>query len=103
MNSFSERLSAWARHVRTVSADAMTLLVHYEWPGNVRELEHGIERAVILARGTTVTIRDLPPEIALGRPGIRPTETLDLKENEQRLIRQALEKFKGTESVPPKR
>ena len=30
-----------------------------------------------------------------GRDGIRATETLDLKNNEQRLIRQALDKFKG--------
>lgn len=84
------------KDVRTVSADAMTLLVRYAWPGNVRELEHAIERGVILARGTTVSVRDLPPEIVQGRDGgIRATETLDLKKNEQRLIRQALDKFKG--------
>ena len=83
------------KDVRTVSAEAMTLLVRYAWPGNVRELEHAIERGVILARGTTVSVRDLPPEIVQGRDGIRATETLDLKKNEQRLIRQALDKFKG--------
>jgi transcriptional regulator with PAS, ATPase and Fis domain len=49
---------------------------------------------VILARGTTVTVRELPPEIVEGRSGLRTTETLDLKANEQLLIRQALEKFK---------
>jgi len=83
------------KDVRTVSAEAMTLLVRYAWPGNVRELEHAIERGVILARGMTVSVRDLPPEIVQGRDGIRATETLDLKKNEQRLIRQALDKFKG--------
>jgi DNA-binding NtrC family response regulator len=83
------------KDVRTVSADAMTLLVNYAWPGNVRELEHAIERGVILARGTTVNVRELPPEIVDGRAGIRTTDTLDLKKNEQRLIRQALDKFKG--------
>jgi DNA-binding NtrC family response regulator len=83
------------KDVQTVSAEAMTLLGRYAWPGNVRELEHAMERAVILARGTTVTVRELPPEIVQGRSGLRQTETLDLKETEQRLIRQALEKFKG--------
>jgi DNA-binding NtrC family response regulator/predicted hydrocarbon binding protein len=83
------------KEVRTVSAEAMTLLVNYEWPGNVRELEHAIERGVILARGTTVSARELPPEIIHGRTGIRIADTLDLKKNERRLIRQALEKFKG--------
>jgi transcriptional regulator with PAS, ATPase and Fis domain len=33
--------------------------------------------------------------IVQGRAGLPETETLDLKETEQRLIRQALEKFKG--------
>ena len=83
------------KDVRTVSAEAMTLLVNYEWPGNVRELEHAIERGVILARGTTVSVRELPPEIVHGRKGIRTIDTLDLKKNEERLIRQALEKFKN--------
>jgi len=87
--------SRMEKDVRTVSAEAMTLLVNHAWPGNVRELEHAIERGVILARGTTVTVRELPPEIAQGRDGIRATHTLDLKKNEQVLIRRALETFKG--------
>jgi len=95
-HQFVQRAAArMEKDVRTVSAEAMTLLVNYEWPGNVRELEHAIERGVILARGTTVSVRELPPEIVHGRTGIRTTDTLDLKKNEQRLIRQALEKFKG--------
>jgi DNA-binding NtrC family response regulator/predicted hydrocarbon binding protein len=95
-HQFVQRAAArMEKDVRTVSADAMTLLVNYAWPGNVRELEHAIERGVILARGTTVSVRELPPEIVEGRAGIRTTDTLDLKKNEQRLIRQALEKFKG--------
>ena len=48
---------------QNVSAEAMTRWCGYGWPGNVRELENAIERAVILARGTSVTLRELPPEI----------------------------------------
>jgi DNA-binding NtrC family response regulator len=95
-HQFAQRAAArMEKDVRTISAEAMTRLVHYSWPGNVRELEHAIERGVILARGTTVTVRELPPEIVQGRAGIRAVETLDLKEHEQRLIRQALTTFKG--------
>lgn len=36
----------------------MDALVSYHWPGNVRELENVIERAVILSRGSTLTIDD---------------------------------------------
>lgn len=32
-----------------LSAEAETMLTHYEWPGNVRELEHTISRAAIKA------------------------------------------------------
>ena len=83
------------KDVRSISADTMTLLVRHHWPGNVRELEHVIERAVILARGATVSVRDLPPEIAEGRALLTGRDSLDLKVNEERLIRQALERFKG--------
>jgi two-component system, NtrC family, response regulator HydG len=83
------------KDVRTVSADAMALLIRYSWPGNVRELEHAIERAVILARGPNITVRELPAEIAQGRSRARAADTLDLKEHEQRLIRAGLERFKG--------
>ena len=31
----------------------------HAWPGNVRELENAIERAVVLARGTTITPEDM--------------------------------------------
>src|SRR5688500_11518834 len=95
-HQFVQRAAArMDKDVRTVSAEAMTVLVNYAWPGNVRELEHAIERGVILARGATVSVRELPPEIVEGRAGFRTTETLDVKENEQRLIRQAIDKFKG--------
>ena len=42
----------------------MTALMNYGWPGNVRELEHAIERAVIVARGTSIRVRELPPEVS---------------------------------------
>jgi DNA-binding NtrC family response regulator len=83
------------KDVRTVSAEAMTLLIRYSWPGNVRELEHAIERAVILARGTSVTVRELPPELSESRLRGQLGDTLDLKEHEQRLIGKALERFNG--------
>ena len=34
--------------------------MHYTWPGNVRELENILERAVVIARGDTIEIADLP-------------------------------------------
>jgi two-component system response regulator HydG len=45
-------------------ADAMKALIDHAWPGNIRELEHAIERGLLLARGETITLADLPPELA---------------------------------------
>src|SRR5262245_47177133 len=41
--------------VRTIAPAAMEALCGYAWPGNVRELENVIERAVIVAKGDTVS------------------------------------------------
>jgi DNA-binding NtrC family response regulator len=83
------------KDVQAVSPDAMTALINYEWPGNVRELEHAIERAVILARGARITVRDLPPDVT--RRKVRGTtgDPLNLRSQERELIRRALERYKG--------
>jgi hypothetical protein len=39
--------------------EALAALSAHSWPGNVRELENAIERAVVLARGTTITPEDM--------------------------------------------
>ncbi|PLX30301.1 MAG: two-component system response regulator [Ignavibacteria bacterium] len=49
--------------VRSVSAEAMDMLMRHSFPGNVRELENIIQRAVVLSRGDTITTKDLPPAI----------------------------------------
>ena len=46
-------------------ADAMKALLDHPWPGNIRELEHAIERGLLLARGTSITLADLPPELSV--------------------------------------
>ncbi len=57
-------LKASARRMKKgvldIDDDAVQVLMQYDWPGNVRELENVMERAVILARGTVITIGLLP-------------------------------------------
>lgn len=40
--------------LKTISGNALEMLVRYPWKGNVRELENTIERAVILCEGKTI-------------------------------------------------
>ena len=53
-------------------------MLNYDWPGNIRELRNVIERAVILARGGTLSF-DLP---VTGAPtgGARPALPLQVPE-----------------------
>ncbi len=83
------------KDVQTVSAEAMTALINYRWPGNVRELEHAIERAVILARGPSVRMRELPPELSQKKAVQVGDDTLDLRVHERTLIRRALDRYRG--------
>jgi len=90
-----------------LTADAMNALLTYGWPGNVRELRTAIEHGVVMARGSKMTLRDLPPNVraATGATlpgGITPTKAfgekssaLDLHETEKRLIMQALATTNG--------
>ncbi len=49
-----------------VEPDVLKRLQAYGWPGNVRELEHAIKRAVLAARGSTITLHDLDLNDASG-------------------------------------
>ncbi len=45
--------------VTRIHSAALKALSAYDWPGNVRELEHLMERAVIVSRGSALTIDEL--------------------------------------------
>ena len=70
----------------------------YRWPGNVRELENVIERIVILARGTEITVEDLPKFLRQERGSMEaleidlPPQGISLEAIEKELILKALEK-----------
>ena len=60
INMFNTRLN---KNIKGIVPAAMTLLLNYHWPGNVRELENVIERAVVLAEGTTIQRENLPSHL----------------------------------------
>jgi len=83
------------KDVRGVSAEAMSLLMSHAWPGNVRELENTVQRAVILAHGQTVGVRELPPELRAAPAGSPPEGSLDIEQHERSLIERALRRYRG--------
>jgi len=44
--------------------EVLAMLEAYTWPGNVRELENVVERAVVIAPGSELSVSCLPTEIA---------------------------------------
>jgi two-component system response regulator HydG len=87
-----------------LSPQVASLLLAYDWPGNVRELENCIERAVALARFSSVSAEDLPERIRSFTPkrfsmaAGDEQEILPLDELERRYILRALKIVDGNRS-----
>ena len=86
---------------KTISREALDLLLKHAWPGNVRELENVVHRAVVLARGDLITAADLPlplhglrAEAASDPAGSLPDQLAAL---EKRLIADALRTAEGVQ------
>jgi len=63
-NAFLADLSAeLKKKTKPVTPEAMDLLQNYTWPGNMRELRNFAERALIVSRGESITLADLPPVV----------------------------------------
>ncbi len=79
------------KDVRGFSSDALERLCRAPWPGNVRQLENVIERAVVLAEGSTIGIHDLPPDLSGPTPGRIGPESLLAEDAHLMPLKQALE------------
>jgi DNA-binding NtrC family response regulator len=85
------------RQVDGFADDALSALERYHWPGNVRELQNVVERAVLLGKGPTITVADLPSEVRAtgGFIPSSPVGQKTLKEAlegpEREIIREVLE------------
>jgi DNA-binding NtrC family response regulator len=74
----SEDIPLLAQHIlkqlgaaqTTITPEALAALSAYHWPGNIRQLRNCLERAVLLANNSLITVSELPPEVA--RPAHAP-------------------------------
>jgi DNA-binding NtrC family response regulator len=49
--------NSMGKPIEQIADESMAALMTYPWPGNIRELRNVIERAMILARGSTLHVK----------------------------------------------
>jgi DNA-binding NtrC family response regulator len=94
----------YGKAIHHFSDGAMNWLKRQPWRGNVRELKNVMERAVLVASGSILDLKDLCPEERNNSGGnfISESSPLSLKEMEKNLIFKALEKTNGNRTYAAK-
>lgn len=87
--SISRRLG---KETKAISESVMKSVMEYRWPGNIRELENVIERAIIVAKGTELSIAGI---CGTSESRQEPKTSGDLKAIEKEAITNALSQTAG--------
>jgi len=103
---FSEE---FRKPIADVSPEAYEKIFGYDWPGNVRELRNVLERAVLLAQSDRLGPNDInlgpagrTPNLANPDDVVLPPGGLDLRELENKLIREALSRTNNNQTKAAK-
>jgi two-component system NtrC family response regulator len=97
---FSQKSNA---RIESVSKDFLDHLQQHDWKGNIRELRNIMERAVILAEGTELTIESLPIELQTTNFNTQGTlSAFDLASVEKLHIQRVLNHTKGNKTETAK-
>ena len=101
VHHFVEQFSnAYRKPIDGIEREALNILSGYAWPGNVRELKHAIENMVVVSRGRTLSVDNLPESIHRAERA-KPTADLEslvgipLDEVERILIEKTLVQVDG--------
>jgi len=86
-----------------LSDEVMEVFLKYNWPGNVRQLKNVIERAVVLAEGLKITLKELPRDFPIPtKDTVNEHPIKSLKDLEQIAINEALHRCNGNKSQAAK-
>jgi DNA-binding NtrC family response regulator len=78
-NEFLQRYSTQnGKRVEGFEDTAWEWILAYHWPGNVRELKNAVERAVIMARGSKITLTDVMPRHLRGGGDVPSSLTINV-------------------------
>jgi DNA-binding NtrC family response regulator len=82
----------------SVSDEVMKIFQTYQWPGNVRQLKNVIERAIVLAKGRMISLKELPEEFLCLKEQTENSSKKTLKDLEIQAIKDSLREYKGNKS-----
>ena len=89
---------------KTISADALSVLMKYPWPGNIRELQNIVERLVITTSESVITEDDIfifIKQAADENPTVYEELSLTaaLEKAEKEILSQAVENYGSTRAI----
>lgn len=90
--------TAHAKPDLQLDSGLLEFLEHFTWPGNVRQLRNVVENMVVLARGDTLTIENLPASLEIDpllESGRIPSGTTSLVELQRSAVEKALVECNG--------
>jgi len=102
------------KQVSGVHPSVLQVLMNHSWPGNVRELSNVMERAVVFAKDSEITVSELPSHFLQGSTLKMDRQTdsssttisvplgTSLKDVEELLIRKTLEATDGDKNMTAK-
>lgn len=90
----------FGKKVSRFSRLALEAIDEYTWPGNVRELENVIQRAVVLAEGSTIEVWHLPAKLRGGVEQLQAARSYEeeLHDFKRRLLVRTLWKCNGNKA-----
>ncbi len=103
---------ASGRSVKSLTPEALKILISYRWPGNVRELENVVERLSIMSSGDAIGSEHIPDAMRNFAPSPElvpldiPDDGLDLeglmRNAERTLLHKALQRTQGNKTEAAK-
>ncbi len=87
------------KKITGISKETMEILMRYSFPGNVRELENIIERAIILEKGSLITLQSLPQILTMFQIETRePGQVMTIDELNKEYAEKVLDMVGGNRS-----
>ena len=98
LKQFNESMG---KKISDFSQKAQIAMMNYQWPGNIRELQNCVERAVIVAKNTSIDVENLPRYVLENNLSTAEQDAIpsdidkELAKQERQFLLKALEESDG--------